>query len=236
MKKRAIEAALILAALLLLFGAVNFVMEKAESGTVTIDGGIYSTGERELSLILMTEDGLENMHRFTRLEKLKVSSYTEELIRAADESAKSEVRSMTEEIYPDCTKVEDVSFAAAIPVLRELDVSGCGVTDISCLKGMSLTSLDIGETKVSDISPLTEMDSLEILNISGIPAEDLSPILYMKGLSDVYFDTENIRNDPETARILADSGDVTFHGKDASGMVKIIADSAELAGMADNGE
>ena len=77
MKKRAVEAFAVLAALIALFAAVNFIAKSTEENTVKIDGDFYNTGISELSLTLMTEEGLDNLAKFPRLTSLKITPFKE---------------------------------------------------------------------------------------------------------------------------------------------------------------
>ena len=73
MKKRAVEAVLILAALIGVFVLVNLFQSGISGAVRQIDGQYYSISERELSLTLMTTDGTDSLSDFTRLKKLKVT-------------------------------------------------------------------------------------------------------------------------------------------------------------------
>lgn len=188
MKKRAAEAAVILIAVIIVFAVINGLSAGIGDSVRKIDGEYYNVGERELSLTLMTVSGTEQLGDFTRLEKLKVSPYREEVKAAVktDSAEAAEIlKNEADEIYADCTGLEDISFVCLAPQLKELDISLCGVSDISCLEGMELTKLNLSHTNVYDLSPLVSMDSLEELVITDIPAEDLSPLLRMKGLKKV---------------------------------------------------
>ena len=188
MKKRAAEAAVILIAVIIVFAVINSLSAGIGDSVRKIDGEYYNIGERELSLTLMTVSGTEQLGDFTRLERLKVSPYREEVkaaVKTDNAEAAQILKNEADEIYADCTGLEDISFVCLAPNLKELDISLCGVSDISCLEGMELTKLNISQTNVNDISPLASMDSLEELIITDIPAEDLSPLLHMKGLKKV---------------------------------------------------
>lgn len=189
MKRRAAEAFAVLAVLIVLFAAVNLLTNGIADATAKIDGEYYNIGERDLSLTLMTEEGLDQLSRFTRLNSLKIIPYKAAVINAMsgeDPNYNAAVRRETENTYHDCTDVEDISFVSVLPDLERLDVSYCSVSDISCLVNMQkLTALNISYTEVSDLSPLAELDNITELVITGIPAEDLSPLLEMDGLSEV---------------------------------------------------
>ncbi len=57
----------------------------------------------------------------------------------------------------------------------ELDLRGLPVEDLSPLKGMNLSALNLARTKVKDISALQGLP-LERLNLSGTPVTDISPL------------------------------------------------------------
>ena len=189
MKKRAVEAVLILAALIGVFVLVNLLQSGISGAVRQIDGQYYSISERELSLTLMTTDGTDSLSDFTRLKKLTVTPYKAKVRDAIrtdiDEDVSEALKTEADSVYSDCTDLEDISFVCLVPNLQKLDISLCAVSDITCLEKMELTELDISHTKVSDLSALAEMDSIQVLYIEDIPAEDLSPLLEMKGLKKV---------------------------------------------------
>ena len=186
MKKRAVEAVLILAALIGVFVLVNLLQSGISGAVRQIDGQYYSISERELSLTLMTTDGTDSLSDFTRLIGSNFKAQVKDAIRTdIDAGVSDALKQEAENVYSDCTDLEDISFVSLAPALQKLDVSLCAVSDISCLENMSLTELNISHTKVSDLTPLTDMDSIQVLYIEDIPAEDFSPLLEMKGLKKV---------------------------------------------------
>lgn len=207
MKKRAIEAAAILIILIALFIGVNLIAGGVESTSVRIDNEYYNTGERELSLTLMTEEGLDELSRFTRLKSLKVIPYKAAVINSLsgeDEQYNELVRRETESTYFDCTDLEDISFVTLVPNLERLDISYCSVSDISCLGEMgSISELNIAYTNVTELSVLAELDNITELVITGIPAHDISPLLEMDGLVRVRMSKGT---DDETAAALEEKG------------------------------
>ena len=143
---------------------------------------------------------------FTRLKKLKVTPYKAQVKDAIrtdiDADVSDALKQEAENVYSDCTDLEDISFVSLAPALQKLDVSLCAVSDISCLENMSLTELDISHTKVSDLTPLTDMDSIQVLYIEDILADNFSPLLEMKGLKKVTGD----KNLEAVADALRDKG------------------------------
>jgi Leucine-rich repeat (LRR) protein len=80
----------------------------------------------------------------------------------------------------DTDSVTDISPVRALARLTGLHCHGTSfgrgkLSDLSPLKGMSLTDLNCGWTQVSDLSPLKGM-RLERLNCDGDPVSDLSPL------------------------------------------------------------
>lgn len=206
MKKRAFEAAAVLAVLILLFAAVNLIAEKTAQSTVKIDGDYYNTGISEITLNLMTEEGLENLAAFPRLVCLKITPFKEAAANAAagnDPAARAAVLSE----YPDCTELSDLSAISKLTSLEKLDVSCCHVKDLSFAADMlRLTSLNIGHTQISDLSPLTEYPLLERLNIYCAPITDLSPLTEMESLDTLILSKETAEKFPHIISALEEKG------------------------------
>ncbi len=197
MKKRALEAAVILAAVLIFFGIINLVTDGISENTVNIDGEFHSLSVSELSLNLMTEEGTEHLKEFTRLKALDITPFRQAVIRAyatGNPQDDLELIRQTEDTYPDCTDLDDLSFLSELTYLEELDISDCFVTNLDFLTGMKkLTSLDISDTAVTDISALSELDSVETLTIYRIPVTDYSVLNEMDSLKTVYADEEQAK-------------------------------------------
>ena len=67
--------------------------------------------------------------------------------------------------------------------VTELDLSGLGLRDISCLSLCGeLKKLVIRDNEISDLSPLMNLQKLETLRASGNQISDLRPLLAMTGL------------------------------------------------------
>ena len=72
---------------------------------------------------------------------------------------------------------------AGLTWLEELDLSDCGVSDITPLAGLtSLTRLDLSGNSVSDLTPLSGLTGLTYLNVSGNPIPDYGPVEDRDGL------------------------------------------------------
>ena len=69
---------------------------------------------------------------------------------------------------------EDLAVIGTMTGLRQLDLSGTGITDLSFLKDLSgLKRLAIRENQVTDLSPLTALPELETLYADGNPLQNL---------------------------------------------------------------
>lgn len=194
MKKRIVEAAAIFAAVVLVFIVSNLFLSGIDGVTAEIDGAVYSTGETELELALLTTEGVQELSRFDRLEKLTIRPYTAALAASYeldDPQRAAALKIEAEKTYKDCTKLEDISFLKDIKSLRVLDISYCETDDISCLTALeNLEAVNISYTAVTSLEPLKELAKLETLYIYGIPVDDMSPLLDMQALKKVCLDED----------------------------------------------
>lgn len=212
MKKRAAEALAVLAVLIILFAALNRIGAQISEATVKIDGDYYNTGISELSLTLMTEDGLENLAEFPRLTSLKIIPFKEAAANAAignntaaDENDDARAAILAE--YSNCTELSHLEAISNLTGLEKLDVSYCHVTNLEfALQMQSLTSLNIGCTLITDLSPLKKFPRLERLIIYGTPAENLSPLLEIDSLLTVIMSKETAEEFPEIITALTEKG------------------------------
>lgn len=186
LKKRAIEAAVILAAVIALFIVFNAVSGSLSDNTRRIDGQYYNIGERELSLCLMTEEGTEFLVDFDRLETLSITPYkfaAPVAMEMGDPSYDAALYKKAEEVYSDCTDLSDLSFIAPLTGLRSLDVSDCAVFDLSFVSGMNeLETLDISGTKITDLSPLLDLPALTTLTADKELSGDVTDKLAERGV------------------------------------------------------
>ncbi|MCI7767807.1 MAG: leucine-rich repeat domain-containing protein [Oscillospiraceae bacterium] len=192
MKKRAVEAVIILAAVAALFIAVNFILGSLSGNTRKIDGEYFNIGERELILCLMTEEGTEQLSDFTRLEGLTVTPYKYAAARAlemGDSDYDAAIAKKAERAYSECTDLSELSFIAPLTGLKRLDVSYCAVSDLSFVSGMdSLEELDISHTNITDLSPLPELSSLKALTVDYALSGDITDRLSEKGVAVIFPD------------------------------------------------
>jgi internalin A len=72
-------------------------------------------------------------------------------------------------------KTDDLTAVAGLKKLELLDVSRSPVSDLTPLKGLNLTTLNLYGTQVSDLSPLKGM-KLTWMTCSGSKVSDVSPL------------------------------------------------------------
>lgn len=194
MKKRAVEAIVILVAVIALFMGINLITGSVADSTRKIDGEYYNISEREMSLCLMTTDGTEQLTDFTRLEKLTVTPYkyaAAGALKMGDEAYDASVKERAEDVYSDCTDLSDLSFLEPLTGLKYLNISECKVTDLSFVKNMnSLEELDITGTNITDLSPLLDLPSLQKLSADKAMAGDVTDKLLEKGVAVTFPDEE----------------------------------------------
>ncbi len=214
-----------LAALIALFAAVNLIAKNVSENTVKIDGDFYNIGVSELSLTLMTEDGLDNLAKLPRLTSLKITPFKEAAANAAlgnnnagntatdsltvGNAAGSDpaVRAAILSEYENCTELTDLSILSNLTGLEKLDVSYCHINNLDFISQMQeLVSLNIGCTEITDLSPLTAFPKLEKLIIYGTPADDLTPLLQMNSLKTLIISNETAEKFSDEIATLKEKG------------------------------
>lgn len=200
MQKRIIEAVAILAVLAAGIIAVNFVLEALDQNPIAyqIDGRYYSVSDGSAELALITEDGLENLQKLTRMTELTITPYKYQRFIAVNAETPEEeelLRKRIEYSFGDYTDVTDISFLENMTWIEKLSIEGCAVNDISALSGMTgLTELSLCNTLVSNLSVLQCFPQLETLNIAYIPAEDYSVLGELPSLKTVYLSKDQYMN------------------------------------------
>lgn len=194
MKKRAVEAIVILAAVIALFMGINLITGSVAHSTRKIDGEYYSISEREISLCLMTTEGVEQLTDFDRLERLTVTPYkyaAAGALEMGDEAYDASIKERAEDVYSDCTDLSDLSFLAPLTGLKYLNISECRVTDLSFIKNMTdLEELDITGTGITDLTPLLDLPSLQKLSADKTAAGDVTHRLSENGVAVTFPDEE----------------------------------------------
>jgi len=96
------------------------------------------------------------------------------------------------------TKVKNIMALKGAP-LQMLWLNETQVADISPLAGCPVTSLTLEGTKVADLKPLSKMMSLKRLHIGQTPVSDLTPLRHLK-LERLVFTPGNIRKGLDDVR------------------------------------
>lgn len=79
--------------------------------------------------------------------------------------------------------------------VTELDLSGCGVKDISLLSVCTkLTKLDLSGNSISDISPLVDIPGLTELDLSDNSISDISPLVSMTKLTKLDLSNNGVKS------------------------------------------
>ena len=194
LKKRAIEAIALLAAVIILFACINLITGRVADRTRKIDGEYYNISERELSLCLMTTDGTEALADFDRLERLTVTPYkyaAAGALKMGDEAYDASISEQAEDVYSDCTDLSDLSFLSPLTGLEYLNISECKASDLSFVSGMDkLEELDITGTDITDLAPLLDLPSLKKLSADKGVQGDVTDKLAENGVS-VIFPADN---------------------------------------------
>ena len=70
--------------------------------------------------------------------------------------------------------------------LKELSINNCGLTDVSFISNISsLIILDLEDNEIEDVSPIAGLRQLKYLQLENNRISDISPLMEMRGLSDV---------------------------------------------------
>lgn len=102
-------------------------------------------------------------------------------------------------IYSDEAKEDVVDITLGGKTFKsnvtELDLSGCGVKDISPLSVCTkLTKLDLSDNSISDISPLVDIPGLTELDLSDNDIGDISPLVSITKLMKLDLSNNSIRS------------------------------------------
>lgn len=73
------------------------------------------------------------------------------------------------------TRITDLSALSGMP-LRQLWLTDCKISDVSALAQCPMESLTLHRTDVADLSPLSSMRALQRLHIGETPVSDVSPL------------------------------------------------------------
>ncbi|MBR0355532.1 MAG: leucine-rich repeat domain-containing protein [Oscillospiraceae bacterium] len=165
------------------------------AGTIT-DLSVFAslTGLRELKLYAQPLESLNGIQNFGELENFTAAR---------------------------CPSLTDASAAFACPSLQWLNLYGCPIESIRGVQNLqNLRELNLNDTKVTDISPLTQLDTSFAaagnggfrLQISGTPIGDYAPLAAILVLDELNL------NDVDAARFLPYLEGVELHRLSACGV------------------
>ncbi|MFK7768488.1 MAG: leucine-rich repeat domain-containing protein [Mariniblastus sp.] len=72
--------------------------------------------------------------------------------------------------------IKDYEALLSLSKLVQLDIGGSDFSDLNLVVHMPLSSLDISNTKVVDLSPLKDSKSLTVINLTACKIDDYSPL------------------------------------------------------------
>jgi serine/threonine protein kinase len=119
-------------------------------------------------------ESFADLLRMPHLEALALTGQTLE-----DPGPLETLKTLKELELSDCGLV-DISFVASMFGLSRLDVSGNGLTNLGFVRALSrLEYLDISDNAIEDLSPLAPLTALRTLDASGNPVADWSAVAHI---------------------------------------------------------
>jgi len=109
------------------------------------------------------------------------------------------------------TPVQSIEGVEEMP-LETLWVPGTNVSDLTPLKGTQLISLDIARSEVTSLKPLSELTTLQRLNMEDCEVDDLSPLKDLP-LTRLIFLPSNVENE-ESLEMIRNKSTITELGID----------------------
>ena len=148
---------------------------------------------------------LKNLNDFHISESSATEYYSHSLIKIYPKQLRSKVKRLQlnhfrmndltslsdfinlEELYIQCCRLISLVGIEKLTKLKKLTADqGNFYSDLNPLRGLNLTHLEMEFTKVSDLSPLLEVPSLEWINLYYLKKiDDLTPLLNMPNLKEV---------------------------------------------------
>ncbi len=168
-----------------------------QDGTVR-NGGLSSLEDlRRLINLRRLNIALENISDLTPLGDLR--ELEQILIKHNPLKDVSPLASLPalRELYLFDTRVSDFSSLADCPTLENIDAGGTDITSFAAFKGIrKLKSLYLTQTPIETLSGIEEFVYLERLGLSSVADKDLSPLLKLPQLKEVYLN-EDLREAAE---------------------------------------
>lgn len=150
------------------------------SGSVLTTADLWSI--TELALPADVKD-LSQLALFAELTSLTVSDRA-----SMDLSFLSNLQELkTLDLSGSAVNAEQLSLIGGLPKLEELNLSGCGLSTLSGLEGLTtVRSLDLSVNSISDLTPLMGCTALERLHLQHNAVSNFSVLGHLNGL--VYLD------------------------------------------------
>lgn len=183
----------------LLVGVVQEIrFASPELETIIRDTLCLSDSEAVLSSDLWSITELELPAEITVLSDLQYFENLESLVirgsSAEDYSFLSKLFALkTLDVSGSAISAQTLKYIGLLPELTELNLSECGLTDISSLaNATSLVTLDLSNNSIQDISALEELSHLETLNLQTNAVNLLSSLSKMPALRELNIANNNL--------------------------------------------
>lgn len=190
MKKRIITALGILGAAVVLFVLTDLIFAGVDKSTVIIDSTVYSSSDRKADIYPVTDDWRAQIVQFDRLEELTLVPCAYQLRENAAKQYEGDdliaaLRSLDEQCK-DYTEITDISPLSELTMLKNVDLHGCRIHDLSPLQNSPVEVLNISDTE-AELSELDKLPSLRTLYINNISEEQMQK-LREKGITVILTD------------------------------------------------
>jgi hypothetical protein len=114
---------------------------------------------------------------------------TERAMQRLADYAVDRRQTVSDEIVRIASKNQAFTLVGRLTHVTTLDLSNTKVSDLSPLAGLTkLSTLNLSNTQVSDLSPLAGLTELAEIGLSGTQVSDLSPLAGLTTLSTLYLD------------------------------------------------
>lgn len=169
---------------------------------------------RDLNFVQLIQSNITSLKGFEKLEKLEHLHISETPI--SDLEPISGLTSLKEVSFRE-TGVHDLTSLARLPLLKRLQMAKTPLANLSPLAELAifqrdynerthkekreagefwfsqpLEALDLAGTKVTDLSPLAELDGLRRLDVSSTPISSIEPLLHCKSLHSLDISGTNV--------------------------------------------
>jgi Leucine-rich repeat (LRR) protein len=95
----------------------------------------------------------------------------------------------------DLSAINNLEPVKRLPRLRQLNLSGTGITDLAPLRDLKdVAFLDISHTEVTDVGPLRLWKNLSTLHASNTKIQNIDPLASLPALKELYLDDTGIND------------------------------------------